>query len=325
MAVVLFTLAIVGALSFTGIALGAEQVGEQVERVAESAKEATIDAANASLRTIKSDPWTWLHIIGACASLLGMWAFKVLRPGVLEGDQRSVDNHPSIVWFASGALVFLGMLAGGVVAGEIFDISKGSSDLKDQAILAIGNYLVAIPTALLLSRLLGMSSPESGLSLGAKDITPGLLAIVLAWPIVQCAALLAAWLTVKFGGSSPDDIAHSTLEALKDDPKDIWAISMAAMAVIGAPLVEEFVFRGCLQSALRKLFGGAWIAIILTSALFAGMHVEMFKDGRWHAVAALFVFGLSLGFAFERTKKFTVPVVMHVIFNLVNIVITLAK
>lgn len=325
MAGVLLTLAIVGVLMTSGNVEGAEQVKEQVERVAESAKDAAVDAAEASLRTIKSDPWTWLHIIGACASLIGMWAFKILRPGSLEGDQRSVENHPSIVWFASGGLVFLAMLAGGVVAGEVFDISKGSSDLKDQALLAFGNYAIAIPTTLLLARLLGMSSPESGLSMSAKDITPGLLAIVLAWPIVQCAALLVAWITIKLGGSAPDDVAHSTLEALKDDPKDVWAISMAAAAVIGAPLVEEFVFRGCLQSALRKLFGGAWIAILASAALFAGMHVEMFKDGRWHAVAALFVFGISLGFAFERTKKFAVPVVMHVVFNLVNIIITLVK
>lgn len=324
MAGVWFTIAIVGLLLVPGVAQA--QVGEQVEKLTSQAGEAAKDAAAKWMDQIRSDPWTWLHSLAAVGVLIGLWMLKVIRPDSLEqGGPRRVDGHPPFIWIASGALAFLAMVAGGVMATTLLHVQPGSSGLRERALLSLSNYALSIPATVVLVRLLGMSAPEAGLSVRPPDFTKGLLAIALAWPVVQASAIVTAWLMVKFGGPAPEDIAHSTLAALQKDARDPWALTLGACAVLGAPIVEEFIFRGCLQSAILKLFGRPWVAVVATSAAFAAMHLSEARGGTWHAIAALFVLGVALGVAFERTRSFLVPVVMHVVFNLANILITLAK
>ena len=69
----------------------------------------------------------------------------------------------------------------------------------------------------------------------------------------------------------------------------------------------------------------AWIAIVITAAIFAAMHAlpgEKSKAGPvpWIAVPGLFVLAVGMGLAYERTKRLAVPIVMHGMFNLANLV-----
>lgn len=302
------------------------QIADQVEHLAGQAKDAAEEATNRWLSQVRSDPWTWLHALGAGISLLGLWVFKVIRPdGLTEGGGRKVDAHPTFIWLAAGGLAFLAMIAGGIVAQSTFGISTRAPNLRESAILSLANYAISVPTTLVLVRLLAMSAPESGLVVKPPDFTKGLLALLLAWPVVQSTAMLAAWITVKFGGPAPSEVAHSTLLTIQENGRNPWAWALASCAIIGAPIVEEFVFRGCLQSALVRLFGRPWPAIIATSAVFTVLHLGEAHAGTWHALAAIFVLGVGLGICFERTRSFVVPVVMHITFNLANILITLAK
>jgi membrane protease YdiL (CAAX protease family) len=78
--------------------------------------------------------------------------------------------------------------------------------------------------------------------------------------------------------------------------------------VVGAPLVEELVYRGLLQrSAARRVPG--WIAVVLVAAWFALIHFRPVE------YPGLFAFGLVLGAAALLTRRLGMGVLTHCAFN----------
>jgi membrane protease YdiL (CAAX protease family) len=86
-----------------------------------------------------------------------------------------------------------------------------------------------------------------------------------------------------------------------------------------APIREEILFRGFLQTALVRLLKRPWWSILLASATFAALHIG--KDVPWYSVAAVFVLGLAMGLAFEKTKSLGTSIAMHIGFNAVNVAV----
>lgn len=80
--------------------------------------------------------------------------------------------------------------------------------------------------------------------------------------------------------------------------------------VIMAPLAEELFFRGMLQSMLRQHLKRPWVAILLTSTIFAMLHAPIWKD-----VVPLFALSVALGYGYERFGRLLVPVLVHALFN----------
>jgi len=114
----------------------------------------------------------------------------------------------------------------------------------------------------------------------------------------------------------PDKIhPHSMLTALREMSLD-GKILIAVSATILAPLQEEVLFRGLLQSMLRKYIK-PWPAILLTSILFAAVHQEP------QNIPALFVLSLVLGYNYERTGRLFSSILIHVLFNGTMIVLHL--
>lgn len=83
--------------------------------------------------------------------------------------------------------------------------------------------------------------------------------------------------------------------------------SLVALAVIIAPIVEEFLFRGLVFAGVRKMTG-APAAIVFSALLFACLHAPV------SAPAALVV-GLVTGAARERTGALACGVAMHAVYN----------
>jgi membrane protease YdiL (CAAX protease family) len=122
-------------------------------------------------------------------------------------------------------------------------------------------------------------------------------------------------------GESPDPIAHATLQLLVDSERDGWLVVLLGLVILVVPIVEELLYRGLLQDALVRAGLGRWGGIGLTGLAFALMH---YTAAAPHAVAALFVLGLGFGWAYERTGRLIAPIVMHVLFNLGNVLLAMA-
>ncbi len=86
--------------------------------------------------------------------------------------------------------------------------------------------------------------------------------------------------------------------------------ALTALLAAGAlaPVFEEILFRGLVQTELMRAFP-AWAAILLSSLGFAAMHGLLFQS--------LFTFfcGLALGWVYYRTGSLLPGIALHITFN----------
>ena len=118
-----------------------------------------------------------------------------------------------------------------------------------------------------------------------------------------CALILAAFYLLI--------VQHLNLfsETLKapDLAGENWKLWMGFYAVIGAPLFEEFIFRGLIYRGLRRSLHPA-LALILSSLIFAMVHPPA-------AFVPVFILGLFSAFVFEKTQSLMGSMVTHAIYN----------
>ncbi len=89
--------------------------------------------------------------------------------------------------------------------------------------------------------------------------------------------------------------------------------TIAALATLTAPLVEELVYRGVLYSALQRRTGQAW-AIAGVLALFTIIHVPQYYPNLG-VIVTIGILSLALTLLRARTGKLLPCIVLHLIFN----------
>ena len=102
-----------------------------------------------------------------------------------------------------------------------------------------------------------------------------------------------------------------TSEALTSGPFIIQALATA----VGAPIVEELMFRGVIYRRLRRMAGVIPSAIIV-SLLFGVYH------GNWIQAPYALLLGMACVYVYERYKSIIAPMILHVTANFVAILIT---
>jgi membrane protease YdiL (CAAX protease family) len=97
---------------------------------------------------------------------------------------------------------------------------------------------------------------------------------------------------------------------------------LVASVVIGAPVIEEIIYRGFVQGGVRGMLGGRrWAAVIVTALIFSLAHIGAVTPT---ALVLLVLVGVALGVARERTGSLLAPIVFHALFNAANIALALA-
>lgn len=96
------------------------------------------------------------------------------------------------------------------------------------------------------------------------------------------------------------------------DPRDelltqSGAVSFSLLAVVAAPLVEEFLFRGLAFRGLQRSTSPA-LAVLLSAALFAFVHPLM-------SLPAVFVLGIVTALVFRRSGLLLAPILCHAVYN----------
>ncbi len=109
---------------------------------------------------------------------------------------------------------------------------------------------------------------------------------------------------------------HPTIKALHGEPQPPGVVALLWIgAALVAPAAEEAFFRGLLQTLLTNLFRSRWIAIGAASLAFGTVHF-----GQAHAIPALVLLSVLLGYAYERTGSLMAPFAIHAAFNLKTLV-----
>jgi len=94
------------------------------------------------------------------------------------------------------------------------------------------------------------------------------------------------------------------------------SLTFALLSVlVAAPFLEEFLFRGVLQTYLKKKMGPQ-AAILLSAFFFALFHFAEGQGlGNVSLIISLLILGTFLGFLYERQGSLWAPIGLHMAFN----------
>jgi len=81
-----------------------------------------------------------------------------------------------------------------------------------------------------------------------------------------------------------------------------------------AALFEEMLFRGIIQNSLLLFIEHQWIAIIITTLLFLGMHTQYFKKPIM--LINIAIPSLIFGWIYFETNNILAPFLVHFLMNL---------
>lgn len=89
--------------------------------------------------------------------------------------------------------------------------------------------------------------------------------------------------------------------------------------VLFAPIIEEILFRGFLQSFIRQHLGSR-SAIFISSFCFAFFHYSPEQGiSNISIISSLFFLALFLGYSYETRRSLIAPISLHALFNMVNV------
>lgn len=212
------------------------------------------------------------------------------------------------------ALWSLGWSVGGIVLGGlIYAISpnEGGTGTVALAAMAISSWSCLIAALWMASKLQNVRfSRLYQLNFRWTDLVGipiGVGAQVILVPAVYV-PLRAIW---------PDTFDTTALEETAQELVDAaggWrTVLLVIVVVVGAPIVEELVYRGLLQqSAAAKL--GSFGGLIAASIFFGAIHLRPVE------LPGLTIAGLVFGFMLLRTGRIGAPIVTHAAFNATGIV-----
>ena len=92
--------------------------------------------------------------------------------------------------------------------------------------------------------------------------------------------------------------------------------SQIISAVVMAPILEEILFRGFIQSILTRKLGN-YSAILITATLFMLIHLRYY--GNLYALSSVFTVGLITGYLKYRTKSLQAGMFTHFFLNLLSV------
>lgn len=149
------------------------------------------------------------------------------------------------------------------------------------------------------------------------DLGIGALTWLLAFPVVAILAdLLDKIVKGLFGESAYEQTAVQFVKIASSSP---FALLFALVAVLVlAPFIEEFLFRGLLQTYLKKRMGPK-AAILISALLFAFFHFSLSQSvGNISLILSLFLLGGYLGFLYERQGSLWASIGLHITFNTIS-------
>lgn len=129
---------------------------------------------------------------------------------------------------------------------------------------------------------------------------------------------LVGLVTWPFQQLFPDAFANSKIDEratnLVDNAPGAWIILLGVVVAVGAPIVEELVFRGFIQGSLQKRYRHG-TALLVTAVWFTLVHINPIE------FPGLLAFALVLGWCFKRTQRLGLSIWTHLAFNATALVL----
>lgn len=153
------------------------------------------------------------------------------------------------------------------------------------------------------------------------EVRIGIVFGILLYPVVAFgvgAVLVSLLQAISGKGVEAPQQLPSSLDGLR-------LFLAIVLAVVAAPISEEFFFRGCLFRALRDRFGFV-IGAVGSAIVFGLVH---YIPGQWQdsvLLMSVMVFtGIGLAFLYERRGNILASMVAHASFNVVALTLILVQ
>jgi membrane protease YdiL (CAAX protease family) len=208
-----------------------------------------------------------------------------------------------IVVFFSGAMASL-FVAVLVVAG-------GADPLAPIPFSAVfgAQAVASFAMAWYLSKTRGSGSlaADTGLIISGSDWwgVPAGMGLQIAIAIVTAPLIVWIW---------PDGPpSQSVAEVAESSETLIEQLLVLMVVAVGAPIIEEMIFRGMLLSILARSLS-RWPAILVSAAVFSAVH--LFDPNAIAVIPGLFLLGIALGWAAMKRGDLSLAIALHSGINL---------
>jgi len=219
---------------------------------------------------------------------------------------------PLMLWFGAVSMIIL----------LIQKLTPGLQDwqkiFRDHLIMSIG-AVVTMAAMMFLAHIhfpKGLKGFGLNIKTIAKDFVMAAINLLATWPLMMAVITMTIFFAKLLSGQDYQMHQHEQLELITEYRQTPIRIMIVFVAVVVAPLLEEMMFRGFVQTTIRSYLNiknNAWPAIAISSAFFALMHAD---PGHW---PALFILGLCLGYSYEKSGSLFRPIFIHLFFNAYSI------
>ena len=135
-----------------------------------------------------------------------------------------------------------------------------------------------------------------------RTVSTAIILLLAATPLIA----VAEGLTQSFFGG--ESTKQEIVDLFNNSGTIQERVTIIVLAVVVAPMSEEFIFRFFIYGVLRRYFGVA-VGLVLNALLFAAAH------GHLPSAAPLFVLGVCFTLAYEWSGSILVSMAMHALFN----------
>jgi membrane protease YdiL (CAAX protease family) len=274
--------------------------------------------------------------------LFGLWLLKTsLGREALAGSSPRRNSMrpylcliPLFIWFVPVQLAIQ-------MAGRLFsDLQEWQLAFLFNLIYCIGAIVVMAVIVFLVRASFARRLKGFGLNIRSihKDFFAAFVNLLSVLPLMIASIRLTLYFGQLIYGPQYQISQHEQLELIKACPQWQLRILIFVVAVIMAPLLEEMIFRGLFQTVIRSIFESrnstpyqkifasrrfgagrnrAWTAILISSGFFSMVHGNV---SHW---PALFLLGVCLGYAYEKSGSLFRPIFIHAFFNAITIIFVL--
>ena len=263
---------------------------------------------------------------------------SVSQSGPAPGRRVAISLVAVLVGIVVSALI------GGTVvnaAGWEFDVASGLGDdfgrtagqlaaedsLDHKRVPLVARVLLTVPLWACLLGVPWLASRREKLDL-RRDLGWGVSRVDIGVGLVVGIATQALLLPLIYLPILPH-IDSDSLEAparnlVASANSSVGIVALVVLTVVGAPIAEEFLYRGLLHRGMAELAArrgrmGVALAVVGSSTVFAASHFQLLQ------FPGLFAVGVVAAVAFQVTGRLGTAVWIHVGFNATSVVVLLRQ
>jgi membrane protease YdiL (CAAX protease family) len=240
--------------------------------------------------------------------------FRIFRLIYVQDAGKVVASQFTQVdgYLALGCMTIFALQCMQNLQGNKLAVLPATLDTNLLVVVQLGFWLLVIGT-ILISMLLRQLHPAEIFGFDRLGFTKVFLwgagLLVAALPLIFASSAVVS--SLMHVNSQKD--SQPIMQLFEGVAEPSRRIPIIILAVVIAPLAEEFFFRGFLYGVLKR-YAGALPSMAFTGIAFALIHLHV------PSLLPLFLLACVLTLAYELSGSLLVPMAMHALFNAITLV-----